>query len=1349
MRLKLIILIVLVFQLPLHIKSKESPLDMRHLETLTSLSNTKINSVYKDSRGFLWIGTSSGLCRYDGYSVKMHREDHPEGTSVLNNYVGEIQEDGAGRLWIYAEGKYRIYDPDTGELIDNLVPYLKEKGIEGDVTDVCAGENAIWIAVSGKGVYVLRNGADRGVLASGDILKGKRVSDIDNAGSSIVCVATDGSLTFVNPETLKVEMQIDNPMVKSIEPDSDYFYEMYADKDGRIWVFHNDILTAYDCKANRWLADALPSKERIGVVKNIFQDHKGRMWIARDHCGLAQMLKTKDGFEIEDYDESGELKGNNTIICFNEDKDGTLWIGTYKQGLFSYNESVDKFELIELGDVNCMVPADGQNMWVGTDSSGVLKWNPVDNTCHKVSESGHGSLPATITSMATSKDGTLYIGSFSKGLTKYKDGVFPRIVTNSSLDDNFAWGLTFDKDGNLWVGTLGAGLYKIDTATGETVEYNDANSGLSNNYVLSLICLRDGKIYIGTSYGLSIYDPQTGKIESHMNEPDEINLSHRVFTQIYEDSRGLIWIATGSGLKVIDRKRKSLQDIKLRDDKSQYYILGIIEDNGGSMWVAEGAYLINLKVKYDPHSGELGVSPIVYDQADGVQNCEFNQRSFAKLLSGDIVVGGLYGITRFSPYDMKFNTSCPKVMFTDISMSSHKIMIGEEVDGRIVMDKGLNQGVELQFNHNPEEFTVYFATDNYALPQKTVFKYKLEGYNDTWITAPRGVNHVTYTNLSPGHYSLLVKAINGDGYESESAASLKIYVHPPFWATPVAYVFYVLMVLCVVYFVARVVKNKERKRFEQKRHEDELRKQEEINQLKFKFFTNVSHDLRTPLTLIVTPLDAMLKESTDVKQTKRLTLMRNNAMRLLTLVNQLLDFRKTEMAELRLNPAEGDIVSFAKNVCSSFLNMSERKNINLSFYSDRDKIELSFDADKMEKILMNLLGNAFKFTPSGGRVDVTVECIDGDNSMLRIKVADTGKGVADKDKPHIFERFYQVDDDGFSHTGMGSGIGLSMVSEYVRLHEGSVRVVDNVEKGSVFIIDFPMRHTADKLNAASSVGPELLEPGDETDKESDKEAAASGDRPVALVVDDNPDMTELIKDGIAEGFDVVTASDGVEALEKIKEVVPSIIVADLMMPRMDGIELCKRLKSDKSTSGIPIIILTAKHDLGTKVESLTVGADDYITKPFNLDVLWLRMKKLVELTSSKTHRGLIDPEPDEIKITPLDEKFIEKAVNYVSDNIDRSDLSVEELSDKLGMSRVRLYKKIKQITGKTPIEFIRVIRLKRAAQLLRESQLNISEIAYQTGFNNPKVFSKYFKEEFGVLPSIYQENEGCETNYTI
>ena len=535
---------------------------------------------------------------------------------------------------------------------------------------------------------------------------------------------------------------------------------------------------------------------------------------------------------------------------------------------------------------------------------------------------------------------------------------------------------------------------------------------------------------------------------------------------------------------------------------------------------------------------------------------------------------------------------------------------------------------------------------------------------------------------------------------------------------------------------------REREKFHLQQIENEVAKNEEINNMKFRFFTNVSHELRTPLTLIISPLEGMLKETTDELQSTRLQLMYRNAQRLLHLVNQLLDFRKGEMSTHQLSLSEGDIISYVHSVCNSFLLMADKKHIQFSFFSGIDTFSMAFDADKVGKIVMNLLSNAFKFTPEGGRVTVMIEHVTGTPDTLEIKIADTGIGISDVDKEHIFDRFYQADHKGVEET-TGNGIGLSLVRDFVTLHEGEVKVFDNIGTGSVFVIQFPVKHVETQVQLPEETGMSVGDEEDREMKEEVREETGRKDFPLLLVVDDNEDFRIFMRYSLELQYRVKLAVNGNEAWVMMQEELPDLVISDVMMPQMDGNELCRLIKQDKRIAHIPVILLTARQNTEAKLEGLQTGADDYVTKPFNMTILVLRIRKLIEL--SRYHRvtqGMIDPAPSEIVITSLDEKLIEKAIKYVEDNMSRTELSVEELSRELGMSRVHLYKKLLQITGKTPIEFIRVIRLKRAAQLLRESQLHVSEVAFEVGFNNPKYFSKYFRDEFGVLPSVYQEKEG-------
>lgn len=689
----------------------------------------------------------------------------------------------------------------------------------------------------------------------------------------------------------------------------------------------------------------------------------------------------------------------------------------------------------------------------------------------------------------------------------------------------------------------------------------------------------------------------------------------------------------------------------------------------------------------------------------------------------------------------------PKVMFTGFQLFNEEIEIGKEYGGRVLLRESLNKVREIELDYKQNVFTVLFASDNYILPDKTQYLYKLEGFNEDWLSGMADMHRVTYTNLAPGTYMLKVKAVNSDGYAGTEEASLKIIIRPPFWMTSWAYAVYALLLIGVLMLARNAVLRRERNKFKIQQMEHEAERNEEVNQMKFRFFTNVSHELRTPLTLIISPLESMIKETKDDRKLSQLKLMHRNASRLLNLVNQLLDFRKNEVAGLHLSLSEGEIVSYVHNICNSFLMLSEKKNVHLTFFSAIESLNMSFDEDKIGKVVMNLLSNAFKFTPDGGRVDVSLELLKGAAETLEIKVSDTGVGISDADKERIFERFYQSERKGNGSSTTGSGIGLSLVRDYVTLHGGVVRVFDNVGTGSVFVVDIPVKHSV--VNVATPLSEEAAEEDaavlaleSEEKPETELPDEEGRKKPLALIVDDNEDFVSFMRYTLSLYFRVESAVNGKEAWQVIPELMPDIIVSDVMMPEMDGNELCRWVKADKRTSNIPFVLLTAKQSVENKVEGLTIGADDYVTKPFNMEVLILRMRKLIDLSSKNKLRTRIDPEPSEIVITSMDEKLIENAIKYVEANISRSDLSVEELSHELGMSRVHLYKKLLQITGKTPIEFIRIIRLKRAAQLLRESQQNVSEVAYQVGFNNPKYFSKYFKDEFGILPSVYQEKEG-------
>lgn len=1353
---KLILLIVLVVMVCSSTVAHN--IMFKHLEVRDGMPSNQINSIYKDSRGFMWFGTASGLARYDGYRFKVFYSSDNDPASLPNSYIEKITEDGEGRLWIRTgESGYVIYNWDTEDFVRDVRSYMWDIGIDGTPRFVFVDSRKnMWFAVDGKGCYRYRPGEKKAEVLSfgGKGMPEGIVMDIVECKDGVVVVYDNGHVLCIDREEVKVKWELTDIM-KEMGTRTEIFF-LYVDKDDDLWIYGAPGVWAYNLPAKKWRSQWNFSDRGQAHVVAIAQDRRGRIWFGKDQDGIDIWNKTTGETVSLTYNVDDE-RGlpNNTINVLYEDEGGVMWIGTYKKGVAYYNEGIFKFSINRLGDINCLEECGNGCLWLGSNDAGLMHWNSLtdEKKIYTHSRAGNSIASNVIVTLLQATDGKLWIGTFWEGLDCFDGKRFVnyrnRPGDENSLANNNVWALAEDKDGNIWIGTLGGGLQCLNPKTGKFVTYTMANSDLISNHISSICITRNNRLVIGTSStGVAIMDLNTRKITNMVgNLSGNQRFSNQSINQVYEDSRGLIWIGTRNGLNLYNPKNDHLQIVSSGQDEAKEYIAGIAEDENKNMWMTTANGVLNIIPSIDTKTGDYAFHYYIYDDKDGLQGAEFNQRSIKRLTSGEIAMGGMYGLNTFSPNDIKYNLMLPKVMFTGFQLFNEEIEIGKEYGGRVLLRESLNKVREIELDYKQNVFTVLFASDNYILPDKTQYLYKLEGFNEDWLSGMADMHRVTYTNLAPGTYMLKVKAINSDGYAGTEEASLKIIIRPPFWMTSWAYAVYALLLIGVLILARNAVLRRERNKFKIQQMEHEAERNEEVNQMKFRFFTNVSHELRTPLTLIISPLESMIKETKDDRKLGQLKLMHRNASRLLNLVNQLLDFRKNEVAGLHLSLSEGEIVSYVHNICNSFLMLSEKKNVHLTFFSAIESLNMSFDEDKIGKVVMNLLSNAFKFTPDGGRVDVSLELLKGAAETLEIKVSDTGVGISDADKERIFERFYQSERKGNGSSTTGSGIGLSLVRDYVTLHGGVVRVFDNVGTGSVFVVDIPVKHSV--VNVATPLSEEAAEEDaavlaleSEEKPETELPDEEGRKKPLALIVDDNEDFVSFMRYTLSLYFRVESAVNGKEAWQVIPELMPDIIVSDVMMPEMDGNELCRWVKADKRTSNIPFVLLTAKQSVENKVEGLTIGADDYVTKPVNMEVLILRMRKLIDLSSKNKLRTRIDPEPSEIVITSMDEKLIENAIKYVEANISRSDLSVEELSHELGMSRVHLYKKLLQITGKTPIEFIRIIRLKRAAQLLRESQQNVSEVAYQVGFNNPKYFSKYFKDEFGVLPSVYQEKEG-------
>lgn len=1351
----------------------------KHLQVKDGLPNNQINTIFKDSKGFMWFGTSSGLARYDGYTFRNFNNIKHDETSIPDNFVQHIVEDAQGRLWMQTGSGYTVYHQDKEVFENDITPMMQEMGIPRKPDRILVdGEDRIWFYLNWTGCYRYTTGQGEAelLLVGEGGLPATASTDMLLAGDEVLISYDNGSIYSIDRNDFSVKWQLELP--ENPHAGAPQAYQLFLDRDQHLWIYTVDRIWLYDLRQRCWMDEWMKRIEETSkhMIRAIAQDSKGQIWIGLDQNGI-EIWDKATATKVASISHDKEMENerglqHNTISTLYEDNYGVMWVGTYKKGVSYYNESIYKFSIDPVADVNCIVEGNDGHLWLGTNEEGLIRWNPRTKSKQQFRHGEPNSVAAdVIVSLLKARDGRLWIGTFWGGLDCYDGKRFhhyqQRPDDANSLANNNVWSLVEDDEGNIWIGTLGGGVQRLHPATGRFTTYTMENADLPSNYIASLCMSHTGEVIVGTaSSGVVLLNPDTGRARA-LATTDSVELTNPSVNQVYEDSRHWIWIATRDGLNLYRPKAKKLQ-VVASSDASERFIAGIAEDQHGNMWITTAKGVTNIAVLDNSGHSKDSFDYMLYDDKDGLQSNAFNQRSITRLSTGRLVVGGLYGINSFEPDRIQYNHTLPRVLFADFHLFDQPVKVGQKYDGSLLLKSDINSVDAVRLAHGHNIFSIALATDDYILPEKTRYLYQLEGFNDQWLTISGAHPRLTYTNLSPGTYRLHVKAINSDGLQGGETSVLTLRIAPPFWLSPVAYVCYVLLLIALLFGVFYSIRRRERNRFIVRQLEEESRQKDQLHQLKIGFFTNISHELRTPLTLIISPLEGMLRQATG-KQQQQLELMLRNANRLLNLVNQLLDFRKIESVGMQFNPSSGDVVSYVRSLIQSFLQLSEQQHLNFTFTTSVEQLLMTFDEDKLSKIMLNLLSNAFKFTPSGGSVHLSLHTVQHPVPSLLIRVADTGVGISDADKPHLFEPFYQVTPPiGMQGHTSGSGIGLSLVREYVRMHQGEVKVEDNPGGGSLFTVILPLQQlttSAESLmvsqepllpamaaKPAASAEKEKVAPDSEAVLPSDasiqaaepdapvEEEGTSEKKPVALVVDDSEDILIFLKEALNLHFQVVTAPDGLQAWQQIPQLMPDVIVSDVMMPQMDGLELCRWVKTDHRTQHIPFILLSARQAVEARLNGLSTGADDYVTKPFNVEVLQLRMLKLLQL-SRTSQRGVIQVTPSEVEVTSVDEQLVADAIRYVENNIARSDLSVEELSQALAMSRVHLYKKLTSITGKTPIEFIRVIRLQRAAQLLRQSGRQVSEVAYQTGFNNPKYFSKYFKDEFGVSPSVYQARE--------
>jgi signal transduction histidine kinase/ligand-binding sensor domain-containing protein/DNA-binding response OmpR family regulator len=1330
-----------------------------HIDSQSGFSGKSVFAIYQDSRNFLWFATDAGLNRFDGYNFKVFKTVDGDSLSISNNNIRSIVEDKNHNLWFGTENGLNRFNRNS----ETFTRFYPQPGDSNSLSHNFISSLAVnpsgdlFVGTSGGGIC--RYSQKKGNFSRIDLLSvsgtrlGGVISEVLPLDDGRICVLLDGHRVFtVNPENWAISKVTDLP-IEQWGGNKKMF--IYRDK---IYVGGVNEIFVITISDNTLKKIPVPGKygNVQGFISGIDIDADGILWIGSTNKGLflfdPERSEIIGNLDYDEYDPSS-VSGPDISSLF-IDKTGKVWVGTWGSGVNYYHPDISKFALysntqmdqqnLPSNKVNTFCQDGDGIVWIGTES-GILSYET--SKVGLVRNQPSVLLPADgVLSLCCDSKNTIWAGCYLTGLKKINPKTrevqtIPLLQSSTSIKKIIEY-----KPGIILLATMDQGVLQFNSSTGECEKFLSGETSFS--FVNDLYLDAEKNLWISTLNGLFCYDKLSGKIVNYSYDPAKpcsISVNHIKCSLQLSD--GSMIVGTSEGLNILDNKRGEFKKINSKNGLQNDYICSIEQENSNRIWVStlEGLSCITIK-SYEPLKFDI----INYSVYEGIQPMGFRALASLNSKSGLMLFGGNKGVNYFFPDRIYTDKSEPVAVITRFRLNNVKIGINQEIDGRIILSKAINETKKIELRHDENNLSFNFAALNAVIPEKCIYKYKLEGFETEWNYTISTRRIISYTNLAPGQYVLKIRASNSDGSWSNVGVKLKIEVLPPFWKSRIAIVCYIALILVLLFFLRKIIISQERKTSEKKLAMQEAQRLHDMDMLKIKFFTNVSHEFRTPLTLIITPLEKILKDLRYKELEAPLQTVYRNSRRLLNLVNQLLDFRKMEVSGLKLSPTTGDIVDFLKEMVISFTDIAEKKQISFKFRSNIKELIMQFDHDKMEKIIFNLLSNAFKYTIEKGEIVVEIDYIEqmkllsGDSSgekvhgnELQVKVKDSGIGIASDKLEHIFERFMQVDKTN-KIVEHGTGIGLSLTREFVILHGGKIWAESEEGKGSTFTFTIPLDNvTVKSVQEDEPLAFENKIPGDDEPKRAQN-------LPVVLVVEDNEDLRFYLRDNLKQKYAILEAGDGKTGAEKAIAEIPDLIISDIMMPKMDGVELCKKLKSHTHTSHIPIILLTAKTSEDQKKTGFEVGADAYISKPFSFEILEMQVKNLIE--QRKQLKSLfnkkIEVNPSDISVTSVDEKLIRKALEVVEKNISNADFSVEQLGRELGMSRVHLYKKLLSLTGKTPIEFIRVLRLKRAAQLLQKSQLRVSEIAYEVGFNNPKYFSKYFREEFNMLPSEYAAAHG-------
>jgi len=1329
-----------------------------NLNNKLGLSSNSVNAILKDKYGFMWFGTDDGLNKFDGQNFIVYRHRETDSASIGRGVVMSMQEDKNGNLWIGTNITLSQYNRRLNNFINfDFSKFGWIRSLEADHL------GNIWVATY-TGLYYF-NPKTRGIIRY-------RANPVNNAklNSDVILSVFEDSKNRVWIGT--------NAGLHLLNPQNGKFTRFLYDRNNKFSISNGIVRTlAEDIEGNIWIGTAGGLNKMI-VQKQTFEHFES---VKSDDQTLSDnsiykisfgqenqlWVGTEDGLNIFDttngktlridkstsnnYGGIGSFVGHSIREIY-MDNCGIYWIGTKQRGVNKYDSNLAFFnhkklnyidlEGVSAGSVFSFAEDLSGDIFIGTDDKGLNVFNKKTGRLKPIPLLGMEVKKGIILTLERSENtlwiGTYFYGIFVMNLSKKTVKNIPIPKSKTDITNIPVNCLKADNQGNVWVGTNGKGLYKYHIKTGELIHFSqifqqkEGKNILFSGYINTIEADLQGNLWIGTNGGgLVMYNPHQNKqiVFNH----DNSNLPLDMILAIHCDKLGQIWVGVfGGGLCLYDPKIQKFHQFSVKNFLANEVIYKILEDDSGKFWVStnEGISV------FDPHKKIFKN----YTYHNGIQQSNFNIGAGLKTSTGEMFFGGNEGFNYFNSKALNQNKNIPLLVFTDLKIGHKSINPVEnaEITQPICDLKKIN----LSYKQN---FSLDFVALNYTAPQENQYTYMLEGFDKEWNQAG-SLTTAIYTNLDPGEYKFRLKAQSEDNSWHTPEKVIEIIVHPPFWRTYYAYVGYLLILALTFWTLRRRAIQKisnqfalaqerlEVKHLIEKERMEAVRKME-LEQLKIKFLTNLSHELKTPLTLILNPVENLLLKEKNSEKFNTLNLINRNAKRLLNMVNQLLDFRKIEENELKLKTSEGDLVLVAQELFDSFKYISDSKQIHLDFYSSLLSFHAIFDKDKVERILLNLLSNAIKFTNENGKVYFHIQP-DAEYG-IKLIVGDTGIGMPAEKLEKIFDRFYQVNDHD-NMLNQGSGIGLSITQEIVKLHGGTISVESVEGRGSVFTVFIPLLEIK-KINRNElhlPLGEGLNQP---VAKERAIIESSKIEKPTVLLVDDSEDIRIYLKESLKDQYRIVEASDGMKGWQKALSAHPAIIVSDISMPNMDGITFVKKLKNDDRTRHIPVILLTVLGEEIDQLKGLQIGANDYLTKPFNFQLLNLKINNLLALNNvfKDTYTKQLRLEIPEVKFVSEDEKYLLKISNFIEDHSSNPDLSVRELSKKMNTSRGTMYSKILRLTGETPVEFLRSMKLKKALVLLENSDMKISHIAYEVGFSNPNYFTRAFKAKYNISPSEY------------